>query len=96
MESHRHVTSTAYTILLDHFTSMTNNVVTISNQLLVGSHTILPIQLASSTMVQQATLVSVGSVVITQAPIGTPLMLISNPSLTTGYHALNTSIANLA
>jgi hypothetical protein len=84
--SHTHVDSTSYTVPLDHFTGMTNNVVTVLDQLLVGSHTILPLQLASSTMVPQATHVSVESVVITQAPIGTPLQPIPNPSLPPGYH----------
>jgi hypothetical protein len=43
MSSHTHVTSTAYTIPLDHFTGMTSNVVMVSNSLLVGTHTILPL-----------------------------------------------------
>ena len=96
MESHMHVTSISYIVPLDHFTGMINNVVTVSDQLLVGSHTILPLQLANSTMVPQDTHVSIGSVVITQAPIGTTLLLRSNPSLPPGYNALNTSIANPA
>jgi hypothetical protein len=94
MASHMHVNSTAYTIPLDHFTRTTSNVVTVSDQLLVGSHTILPLQLSSSTMVPQATPVSVGSAIITQDPIGTPLPLRPNLSLPPGYHALNTSIDN--
>jgi hypothetical protein len=44
-------------------------------------------------MVPQAMTVSTGNVVITQAPIGTPLPLRPNPSLPPGYNALNTSIA---
>jgi hypothetical protein len=75
MASHTHVTSTTYTVPLDHFIGTSSNVVTVSDQLLVGSHTILPLQLANSTMVPQATLVSVGSTIITQDPIGTPLPL---------------------
>jgi hypothetical protein len=43
-------------------------------------------------MVQQDTIVSIGNVVISQAPIGTPLFLRLNPSLPPGYNALNTSI----
>jgi hypothetical protein len=94
MESHTPVTSTTYTVPLDHFTGTTSNVITVSDQLLVGSHSILPLHLANSTMVPQATPVSAGNTVITQAPIGTPLPLRSNPSLPPGYNALNTSIAN--
>jgi hypothetical protein len=96
MASHTPVTSTSYTVPLDHFTGTTSNVVTVSHQLLVGSHTILPLQLANSTMVPQATHVSFGSAVITQAPIGTPLLLRPNSSLPPRYHALNMSIANPA
>jgi hypothetical protein len=94
MASHMHVTSTAYIVPLDNFTGMTSNVVIVSDQLLVGSHIILSLQLASSTMVLEVTHVFVESAVITQAPIGTPLPLRSNPSLPPGYHALNTSITN--
>jgi hypothetical protein len=90
MASHTLVNSTSYIVTLDHFTGMTSNVVTVLDQLLVGSHTILPLQLASSTMVPQVTNVSVGSAVITQGPIGTPVPLRSNPSLPPRYHSLNT------
>jgi hypothetical protein len=93
MASQMPETSVTYTVPLDHFTGTTSNVVTVSDQLLVGSHSILPLQIAHSTMVPQATTVSTGNVVITQAPIGTPLPLRSNPSLPPGYNALNTSIA---
>jgi hypothetical protein len=94
MESHTIMTSTSYTLPLYHFTGMTSNVFTVSNQLLVGSHTILPLQLAKSTMVPHATPISTRTVVITQPPIGTPLPLRSNPSLPPGYNDLNTSITN--
>ena len=43
--------SVAYTIPLDHFTSTTNSVTIVSDQLLVGSHSILPLQMAHSIMV---------------------------------------------
>jgi hypothetical protein len=43
MASHMPMTSNSYTIPLDHFTGMTSTVVLVSNQLLVGSHTILPL-----------------------------------------------------
>jgi hypothetical protein len=94
MESHTPVTSTTYTVPLDHFTGTTSNVVTVSDQLLVGSDIILPLHLANSTMVPQATFAFSRSAVITQDPIGTPLPLRSNPSLPLGYNALNTFIAN--
>jgi hypothetical protein len=93
MASQMPETSVTYTVPLDHFTGTTSNVTTVSDQLLVGSHSILPLQMAHSTMVPQATTVSTGNVVITQAPIGTPLPLRPNPSLPPGYNALNTSIA---
>jgi hypothetical protein len=73
MTSHTPMTSTYYTVPLDHFTGTTSNVVTVSDQLLVGSHTILPLQLTNSTMVPQATYISVRNAVITQDPIGSPL-----------------------
>jgi hypothetical protein len=94
MESHTHVNSTSYTIPLDPFTGMTNNVATILDQLLVGSTKILPLYLGSSTLVSQDTPICDGSAVITQDHIGTPLPLRSNPSLPPGYNALNTSIYN--
>jgi hypothetical protein len=96
MASHSPVNSTPYTVPLDHFTSTTNNVVTVSEQLLVGYQTILPLHLANSTMAPQAILVSTRSVVISQDPIGTPLPLRLNPSLPPGYNDLNTSIDNPA
>jgi hypothetical protein len=69
MASQMLVTFTTYTVPLDHFTGTTSNVVTVSDQLLVGSHSILPLHLTSSTMVPQATLFSAGNMVITQDPI---------------------------
>jgi hypothetical protein len=96
MASNTFVTSTAYTIYLDHFTSTTSNVFTVSDQLLVGSHTILSLHLTISTMVPQVTHVSAKSVVITQHPIGTPLPIRSNTSLPPGYNTLNNSISNPA
>jgi hypothetical protein len=58
MALHTLVTSTTYTVPLDHFTGRTSNVFIVSDQLLAGSHTSLPLELASSTMVPQVTLVS--------------------------------------
>jgi hypothetical protein len=43
-------------------------------------------------MVPHATTISTGNVVVTQAPIGTPLSFIPILSLPHGYHPLNTSI----
>jgi hypothetical protein len=85
-------TSITYTVPLDHFTGTTSSVTTISDQLLVGSHLILPLQMAHS-MVPRATMVSTRNVVVTQAPIGTPLPSRPNPSLPPGYRALNTFVA---
>jgi hypothetical protein len=48
--------------------------------------------MAHSIMVPQATTISTENVVITQAPIGTPLPPRPNPSLAPGYKDLNTSI----
>jgi hypothetical protein len=94
MSSHTHVTSTSYTVHLDHFTGTISNVVTSSDPLLVGTHTILPLLFTSSIMVPQVTHVSSRSTMPTQAPIVMPLPLRSNPSLPPGYNALNSSIAN--
>jgi hypothetical protein len=43
MSSHMPITSTSYTVSMDHFTGMTSNVVMVSYSLLVGTHTILPL-----------------------------------------------------
>jgi hypothetical protein len=86
-------TSITYMVPLDHFTGMINNVTAVLDQLLVGSHSILPLQITHSTMVPQAMTISVGNVVITQDIIGTKLLLRPNLSLSPGYNALNTSIA---
>jgi hypothetical protein len=94
MASQTHVTSTTYTVPLDHLTGTTNNVVIVSNQLLVGSHSIPPLHITSSTMVPQAMPVSAGNAVITHTPIGTLLLIRSNLSLPPRYNSLNTSIAN--
>jgi hypothetical protein len=94
MSSHTPTTSTSYIVPLDHFTGTTSNVVMVSDQLLVGSHTILPLHLTRSTVVPQVTHVFVRSLVITQALIGMPLPSRSSPSLPLGYNALNTSISN--
>jgi hypothetical protein len=84
--------SIIYTVPLDQFTGTTSNVTAVSDQLLVDSHSILPLQMAHSTMVPRAITVSTRNVVVTQAPIGTPLLLRPNLSLPPGYNALNTSI----
>jgi hypothetical protein len=81
MASQMSDTYVTYMIPLDHFTGTTSKVVTVSDQLLVGSHSIIPLQIAHSTMV------------ITRYPIGTPLLLRPNMSLPPGYNALNTSIS---
>jgi hypothetical protein len=74
MSSHTPITSIAYIVPLDHFIGMTSNVVTGSDSLLVGTHTILPLQLTSSTTVPQVAPICTRSTLITQAPIGTPLL----------------------
>ena len=43
MSSHTLITSTSYIVPLDHFAGTTSNVVTVSDPLLVGTHTILPL-----------------------------------------------------
>jgi hypothetical protein len=82
-----------YTIPLDHFTGTTSSFTDVSDQLLVGSHLILPLYMAHSSMVPQTTMVSTINVVINQYPIGTPFSPRPNPSLPPGYNALNPSIA---
>jgi hypothetical protein len=73
--SHTHVTSTTYIVPLNHFTGTTSNFVMVSDPLLVGTHTILPLRLTNSTTVPQVAHVSAGSTVVTQAPFGMPLSL---------------------
>jgi hypothetical protein len=81
-----------YMVPLDHFTGTTSSVTVVSDQFLVGSHSILPLQMAHSTTVPRAMTISTENVVITQALIGTPLPPRPNPSLPPGYNALNLSI----
>jgi hypothetical protein len=90
------LTFATYTVPLDHFTGTINNVFIVSDKILIGSHSILPLQITNSTVVPQGTHVSTGNVVITQYFIGTPLPLRSNQSLPYGYNDLNTSITILA
>jgi hypothetical protein len=75
MSSHTPITYTTYTISLDHFTDMTSNFVTILDPLLVGTYTILPLQLTSSTSVPQVTHIFIGSTITNQTPFGMPLPL---------------------
>jgi hypothetical protein len=66
MASQMPETSVTYMVTLDHFTGTTSNFITISHQLLVGSHSILPLQMAHSTMVPHVMTISTGNVVITR------------------------------
>jgi hypothetical protein len=77
--------SVSYTVPLHHFTGTTSNVITIADQLLIGSHSNPTIQMMHST-------IPASNVTSFQAPIGTPLR--PNPSLPPGYRPLNPSIAN--
>jgi hypothetical protein len=93
MASQMPKTSVTYTKPLDHFTGTTSSVTVVSDQLLVGSHSILPLHIAHSIMVPRDTTIYAGNVVVTQAPFETPLPSRPNPSLPPGYRDLNTSIA---
>jgi hypothetical protein len=92
MESQVKKTYVTYMVPLDHFTSTVSNITIISDQLLIGSHSIPTLHMAHSTMVPQATTIPTRNVVISQALIGTPLPSRPNPSLPPRYRALNTSI----
>jgi hypothetical protein len=92
MESQVTETCVAYMVPLDHFTGTTNNVIIVSDQMLIGSHSIPTLEMAHYTMVTQATKIPTRNVVISQDPIGTTLPPIPNPSLPPRYRALNTSI----
>jgi hypothetical protein len=92
MASHTPMTSTAYTVPLDHFTGMTNNVVIVSDQFwLVLTQFFLFISLTLPWS-HKLPMFLPESAVITQPPIGTPLPLRSNTSLPPGYNTLNTSV----
>jgi hypothetical protein len=91
MSSQMPETSITYKAPLDHFNGTTSNVITISDQFLIGSHSIPTLQMAHSIMVPQDTMIPIGNVVISQASIGTPLPPRPNPSLPPRYRALNTS-----
>jgi hypothetical protein len=71
LASQTYVAYATYIIPLYHFTGTTTDAVIVSNQLLIGSHSIIPLQITNSTMVSQATPVSTENVVINQAPIRT-------------------------
>jgi hypothetical protein len=74
-------TYVTYIVPLDHFTGTTSGVTTVSDQILIGSHSIPTLQMDHSTMVLQATIIPIGNVVISQAPIGTPIPSRLSPSL---------------
>jgi hypothetical protein len=92
MEAQVHGTSVTYIVPLDNFASTTSSVTTVSDQLLIGSHSIPTLQMTHSTMVPQATTILTENVVISQALIGTPLPSRPIPSLPPRYRALNTSV----
>jgi hypothetical protein len=85
-------TSVTYTVPLDHFTGTISNVTIVSDQILIGFHSILPLKMAHF-MAPRATTTSTKNVVVTQSLIGTPLPSRPNPSLPPGYRALNTFVA---
>jgi hypothetical protein len=60
-------TSVTYMVPLDHFTGSTNNVTIVSDQILIGSHSIPTLQIAHSTMFPQANVIPTRNVVISQA-----------------------------
>jgi hypothetical protein len=93
MESQVLKISVTYMVPLDHFTGTTSNITSVPDQLLIGSHSIPTLQMVHSTMVPEATMIPTRNVVISQAPIGTPLPPRSNPSLPPRYKDLNTFVA---
>jgi hypothetical protein len=90
-------TSVTYTVPLDHFTGTTIISTTPSvgpNMQSVGPSSTISLQMAHSTMVPHIPTISTGKVVVSQAPIGTPLSSRPSSSLPLGYRALNSSIVN--
>jgi hypothetical protein len=74
-------TSITYTIPLDHFIGMTISSITPSiglNMQYVGPSSTISLQMAHSRMVPHVATIPTGNVVVSQAPIGTPLS--SRPS----------------
>jgi hypothetical protein len=90
-------TSVTYTVPLDHFTGTTISSTTPSvgpNMQSVGPSSTISLQMAHSTMVPHIATIPTGNVVVSQAPIGTPLSSRPSSSLPLGYRALNSSIVN--
>jgi hypothetical protein len=85
-------TSATYTIPLDHFNSTTCYLFVGSDTQSVSPSSTIPTQMSLSTMVPHATTIPIGNIVITQAPISTPLSSRPVPSHPHWYHALNTFI----
>jgi len=73
MESQIPEAYVTYMVPLDHLTRMTSNFTAVSDQLFVGSRSILPLEMAHSTMVPHAMTISTRNVVINQDPIETPI-----------------------
>jgi len=92
MESQVYDIYVSYTIPLNHFTSMTNNVITVADQFLIGSHSKPSIQMAHSTMVLHVATIPTKNVTPSHASTRMPLR--PNPSIPLGYKALNASITN--
>jgi hypothetical protein len=85
--------SATYTVPPNHFSGATSHITVIPDTQSVGPSSTFSLQMAHSTMVPHVTTIPTGNVVVSQAPIGTPLSSRPIMSLPPGYHALNPSTA---
>jgi hypothetical protein len=87
-----HKMSISYMVPLNHFIGMTSNVITVADQLLIGSLSNPSIQMAHSTMVLHVATIPTRNLTPSQVSIGTPLR--PNPLVPLAYIYLNPSITN--
>jgi hypothetical protein len=89
--------SVIYTVPLDHFIGTTVSSITPSiglNMQSVGQSFTILLQKTQSTMVPHIVTIPTSNIVVSQAPIGTPLPSRPTQSLPPGYRAINPSIVN--
>jgi hypothetical protein len=85
--------SATYMVPPNHFSGVASHITVVPDTQSIGHSSTFSFQMAHSTMVPHVTTIPIRNVVVSQAPIGTPLSSRPIPSLPPGYHALNPSTA---
>jgi hypothetical protein len=83
--------SVTYIVPPNQFSGPTNHITVILDTQSIGPSLTFSLHMAHSTMVPHVMTIPTKNVVVSQAPIGTPLSSRPIPSLPPGYHALNPS-----